>query len=50
MVIKLKVYHVCTEKLTALEHQYGHQQKLVLINWPFMFRPPGSSLALNQVD
>lgn len=24
--------------------------KLVPINWPFMFGPPGSSLALNQVD
>lgn len=50
VVSKIKVYLICTETLIALEHQWGHQQWLVLINWPFTVGPPCSSLPLNQVN
>lgn len=45
---KLKVYLICAEELIALEDQWGHQQWLVLISWPFTVRPSCSSLSLNQ--
>lgn len=47
---KLEVYLICAEKLIALEDQWGHQQWLVLISWPFTVRPSCSSLSLHQVN
>lgn len=47
---KLKVYLIWAEALIALEDQWGHQQWLVLISWPFTGGPSCSSLSLHQVN